>query len=98
MTIASGFIWHSFLKQDPNAIVLDVRSEDSINQPRFGAKKFPLYNQSDFTSRLKKLDKNKHYYIYSKTGEKGELACWLMEEAGFMETTNLDGGLVNFKA
>mgnify|MGYP006079239317 CR=1 FL=1 len=99
MTIASGFIWHSFLKQDPNAVVLYVRSqEESEANLRFGAIEAPLSNEIEFSHYLHHLDRTKHYYIYSKTGVKGELACRLMEEAGFSETTNLDGGLVNFKA
>ena len=97
MTIASGFIWHSFLKQDPKSIVLDVRLSVDINELRFGAIKVPLANENEFNEYLNTLDRNKHYYVYSRTGVKGELACKLMEEAGFSETINLDGGLNNFR-
>lgn len=98
MTIASGFIWHSFLKQDPNAVVLYVRSqEESEAKLRFGAIEAPLSDEIEFNHYLDHFDRTKHYYIYSKTGVKGELACRLMEEAGFSETINLDGGLNNFR-
>ncbi len=98
MIIASGFIWHSFLKQDPDAIVLCVESKEKSEAIlRFGAIEAPLSNEGEFNQYLRHLDKAKHYYIYSKTGVKGELACRLMEEAGFNETINLDGGLINFK-
>jgi rhodanese-related sulfurtransferase len=98
MTIATGFIWHSFLKQDPNAVVLCIRSnEESDTTLRFGAIEAPLSDEIGFRHYLHHLDRTKHYYIYSKTGVKGELACELMEDAGFNETINLDGGLNNFR-
>ena len=97
MLIASGFIWHSFLKQDPNAIVLSIKSKEETGVGlRFGAIEILFSNEIEFNHYLNNLDKTKHYYIYSKTGIRGELACQLMEEAGFSETINLYGGLVNF--
>lgn len=97
MTIASGFIWHSFLKQDSDAIVLYVGTEDdSASILRFGAIEAPLSDAKVFNKYLQNLDKEKHYYVYSKKGLQGEKACRLMEEAGFNETINLDGGIINF--
>lgn len=97
MTIASGSIWHSFLKQDTKAVVLYVKSE---NEPegttRFGALSIPLHNTESFKRTIENLDRQKHYYIYSKSGKSGELACKIMEDAGFVETINLDGGIANF--
>ncbi|PQJ18280.1 MULTISPECIES: rhodanese-like domain-containing protein [Nonlabens] len=97
MTIASGSIWHSFLEQDANPEVLYVKSE---NEPegttRFGALSIPLHNTKSFKRTIENLDKQKHYYVYSKSGKSGAIACQNMEDAGFVETINLNGGIANF--
>jgi rhodanese-related sulfurtransferase len=96
MTIASGSIWHSFLKQDHSAIVLDVRSEsECLSGILFGAIRLDSSDTLTFNKRVNSFDREKHYYIYSQTGKKGEKVCEIMEQMGFKETINLEGGLNN---
>ena len=43
-----------------------------------------------------KLDKDKSYYIYCRTGVRSANSCHLMEELGFVNTYNLIGGIVDW--
>ena len=39
-----------------------------------------------------KLDRDKHYYIYCRSGKRSSQACTLLDQMGFAETYNLAGG------
>jgi rhodanese-related sulfurtransferase len=46
---------------------------------------------------LEKLDKNKAYYIYCRTGSRSANTCELMKEIGFAKTYNLLGGITEWE-
>jgi len=57
------------------------------------ALKVDIDNEEKFIEFLKTLNPENHYYIFSKTGRRGEIACETMERYGFKETINLAGGI-----
>ena len=51
----------------------------------------------NFIQELKKLDKNKSYYVYCRTGSRSANTCVLMKEMGFSKTYNLLGGITEWE-
>ncbi len=67
----------------------ELRLPNSIN--------IDFYNPQDFMQELEKLDKNKVYYIYCRTGSRSANTCELMKEIGFAKTYNLLGGITEWE-
>lgn len=55
-------------------------------------------NQVEFSQFLSSSDKNKHYLIYCRTGNRSGQAMELMQTKGFTRITNLSGGIVSWQA
>lgn len=97
MTILNATIWTSFLEQENDAIVLDVRSPKEWNKGvLFNALPIDIDDSVNFEAFLKSRDKEINYYIYSKSGRRGEMVCAKMEAMGFLKTINLDKGLMGY--
>jgi rhodanese-related sulfurtransferase len=89
--------WVSQLESDYNAVILDVRTEDEWNEGIiFGAILNDIYKGQGFIYRLEEMDKTKNYYVYCKAGARSAQACNIMNQMGFENTFNLDGGFMNW--
>lgn len=85
--------WVSQLSGTPNAKILDVRTESEIEDGRIpNAFNIDIYKGQEFISELEKLDKNKHYFVYCRSGSRSAQACAVMQQMGFEHTYNLEGG------
>ena len=90
--------WTSKLENDPNAVILDVRTEEEWNEGIIpNAILNDIYKGQGFLYRLDELDKTKNYYVYCKAGGRSAQACAIMNELGFKNTYNLLGGFSNWK-
>lgn len=90
--------WISKLENDPNAVILDVRTEEEWNEGIIpNAILNDIYKGQGFLYRLDELDKTKNYYVYCKAGGRSAQACAIMNELGFKNTYNLLGGFSNWK-
>jgi rhodanese-related sulfurtransferase len=49
-----------------------------------------------FEERIRKLDKNKNYFLYCGTGVRSFAAMEIMKKAGFTKLFDLEGGLTNW--
>lgn len=81
------------LKNDPDAVLLDVRTEEEVEEgfiPK--AKNLDIYKGQEFVEELEKLDKSKNYYVYCRSGKRSAQAATLMDNMGFNKTYNLLGG------
>jgi rhodanese-related sulfurtransferase len=94
---------HETLKQNPDALYLDVRTEGefeaghaagAINIPvmvRSGAGQMQL--NPDFVEVAEKvLPKGKKLVVGCMAGGRSQRACEMLEEAGFTDLTNVVGG------
>jgi rhodanese-related sulfurtransferase len=89
--------WVSQLKSDTNAVILDVRTEEEWNDGIIsGAILNDIYKGQGFIYRLEELDKSKNYYVYCKVGGRSAQACSIMNQMGFENTYNLEGGFMNW--
>lgn len=90
--------WASQVSQDPNAIILDVRTEDEWNEGFIPNALFnDIYGGQAFVYRLDELDKTKNIYVYCKSGGRSGQACAVMSQLGFENVFNLEGGIMNWE-
>lgn len=85
--------WSNQLDKDSNAVILDVRTEEEVEEGYIPeAKNIDIYQGQAFVNELEQLDKSKNYYVYCRSGKRSSQACTLMDQMGFNETYNLLGG------
>ena len=90
--------WKTGFENDTDAIILDVRTPEEYEISRIpNSVNIDFYNPEIFMQEVGKLDKDKSYYIYCRTGVRSANSCHLMKELGFTKTYNLIGGIVDWK-
>lgn len=90
--------WISQLEADTNAVILDVRTEDECNEGIIpNAIMIDIYKGQGFIYQVEELDKSKNYYVYCKAGGRSAQACAVMNQLGFENTFNLEGGFMQWK-
>lgn len=80
------------LMEDENVIILDVRAPWEFAEGHIKNGENLDFTDPDFLENMEKLDKNKKYILYCKTGRRGGLAMDAMKNAGFPHVYNLIGG------
>jgi len=89
--------WVSQLEADENAVILDVRTEDECNEGIIpNSINMDIYEGPIFIEKLKALDKSKNYYVYCRSGARSAKACEAMNNLGFENTYNLQGGIMEW--
>lgn len=90
--------WIAQLEADRNAVILDVRTEDECNEGIIpNAIMIDIYKGQGFVYQVEELDKTKNYYVYCKVGGRSAQACAVMNQLGFENTFNLEGGFMQWK-
>ena len=90
--------WEEQLEKDENSFILDVRTPEEVEEGYIpGATNIDIYLGQDFLSELEKLDKSKNYYVYCRSGNRSGQACAIMNNAGFKNAYNLQGGFMNWE-
>ncbi len=85
--------WTKQLQEDNNSVVLDVRTQEEVDQGIIpDTLHIDIYKGQGFINELEKLDKTKNYYVYCKAGGRSAQACAVMNQLGFNNTYNLIGG------
>ena len=91
-------VWRDQLKNDANAIVLDVRTEEEFNEGFIPeAINIDIYKGQGFIYAIEELDKSKNYYVYCRSGGRSGQACSIMNQLGFDNSCNLLGGIMNWE-
>ncbi|TXE11132.1 rhodanese-like domain-containing protein [Seonamhaeicola algicola] len=89
--------WAEQLANDDNAVVLDVRTDAEVAEGIIpNAVHIDFYLGDAFIDEIDKLDKNKNYYVYCRSGNRSGQACAIMEEMGFENAYNLEGGMLDW--
>ncbi len=90
--------WEDQLEKDDNAFILDVRTQEEIEEGYIpNAANIDFYLGQDFINEVEKLDKNKNYYVYCRSGNRSGQACAIMNSVGFKNAYNLEGGFMNWE-
>jgi len=77
-----------------DAIIIDVRTPMEYNEGHIKNSKLIDVSDRDFESQIEKLDKNKAYYVYCRSGGRSSNASQIMVEKGFTKVYNLRGGII----
>lgn len=85
--------------KEADAIILDVRTREEFDQGHIaGAVNIDFNNTAAFNDYVSQLDKNKKYLVYCRSGNRSGQALQLMQDKGFTQITNLDGGIQAWQA
>ncbi len=89
--------WASHLDNDSNAVIIDVRTEEEVSEGCIpNAIHLDIHQGQDFIDAIKKLDTDKSYYVYCRSGARSGQACSIMNQLGFENAYNLMGGFSNW--
>ncbi len=92
ITVLEGETFKEKLSEDPEAVLLDVRTSSEAADGIIPGAKVIDFNSADFADRIATLDKDKTYFVYCKVGARSAKASAAMEEAGFKNLFHLKGG------
>lgn len=85
-------------KDKQSFVIIDVRTpEEFANEYIENAVNLDYYSEK-FRDELNKLDKEKTYLIYCRSGNRSGKALSIMEELAFREVYNILGGIIQWKA
>jgi rhodanese-related sulfurtransferase len=83
--------------ENQNFIILDIRTKDEYQSGHIQNSMMIDFYLDTFENELNKLDKNKTYLIYCRTGRRTGLTLDIMEELDFLEVYNMAGGITQWK-
>jgi rhodanese-related sulfurtransferase len=84
------------MAENPNSVVIDVRTAAEARSGSIkGAVNIDIMSM-DFQQKIAKLDKNKTYFVYCRSGNRSGQACKMMGDAGFTNVYNLSGGMMSW--
>lgn len=84
-------------KQDADDfILLDIRTPQEFAKGRISGAMLIDYYGGDFVERLKKLDRNKTYLIYCRSGNRTGRSLAIFKRLGFGQVYHLESGLIGW--
>jgi rhodanese-related sulfurtransferase len=84
-------------KGNPNFIIIDVRTPEEFTDGHLGDALNLNFNSDTFSEDLQKLDKDKTYLIYCRSGKRSAKAAAIMHELGFKQFYDM-GGIIDWIA
>lgn len=81
-------------EQAHDGVLLDVRTPGEHENWAIPRSLNIDYLSHDLVDQLEKLDKDRTYFVYCRTGRRSIRVCTLMRNGGFEKVYNLEGGLV----
>ena len=79
------------MMRSKDTVLIDVRTQKEINQGIIGKPKKIELGPS-MNNKLSRLDKNKKYVVYCRSGVRSAMASKMMVKMGFEDVNNLRGG------
>ena len=86
------------LKATSNAQLIDVRTPEEFNSKHLENAINIDYNGATFDTEIAKLDKTKPTFVYCLSGGRSSSAVAKMQELGFTELYNMEGGMMKWNA
>ena len=84
------------VKADTSAIILDVRQPEEFAEGHLAqAINLDWLNQTVFINSLAKLNKQKTYYVYCRSGRRSQAAAGKLKAEGF-QVVDLKGGYLHW--
>ncbi len=90
--------WSENIESDQKPIILDVRTyEEFVEKSIPGAILANILEPSEFMQVVEKLEKNSRIFVYCRSGIRSQKACSILDQLGFKETFNLNGGILEWE-
>jgi rhodanese-related sulfurtransferase len=83
--------------RDPGFVLLDVRTPNEFAEERIRGAVMVDYRSPSFRDEMAKLDREKTYLVYCRTGNRTKGALQVMRELGFRNVLHLAGGITKWK-
>lgn len=94
MADLSQIDWTKQLENDPDAVILDVRTQDEVDEGMIpNSVHIDIYGGQEFIDKVEALDETKNYYVYCRSGNRSGQACAILNQLGFENAYNLNGGI-----
>jgi len=91
-------VWSKNIDSDQKQIILDVRTLEEFDEKSIpGSILADILKPSEFINIVEKLDKNSKIFVYCRSGIRSQKACNILDQLGFQETFNLDGGILEWE-
>jgi rhodanese-related sulfurtransferase len=81
---------------DADVVLLDVRTPNEFADGHIDGAVLLNYHSSDFTERLKALDRKKIYLIYCRSGNRSGKSLALFQKLGFRRAYHMDTGVIGW--
>lgn len=81
----------------PKNVLIDVRTPEEYAEGHLPHAINIDVNGDDFEEKIKKLNPNKNYFVYCRSGKRSTLATETMNGLGFMKVANLKDGFISYK-
>jgi rhodanese-related sulfurtransferase len=86
----------TIIADDSSEVILDIRTPEEFDQGIIeGAVNIDFYETS-FADDLDGFDKDAHYVVYCRSGNRSEQAMDTFADLGFTNVTEIDGGIANW--
>lgn len=96
--VASAQDVATVLAADPAPVLIDVRTPAEFAEGHIEGATLIDYNASDFRDRVAELDPDATYVIYCRSGNRSAGARAVLEDLGFVDVTDIEGGILAWNA
>lgn len=93
--LLSGADFVSAYQETADAVLLDVRTPSEFMGGHLSGAKNVDFNGPNFLREIQKLDKEKPYFVYCRSGNRSGQAVAMMQREGFRNIHELQGGIVS---
>ena len=81
---------------ESGVVILDVRTPGEFMTGHIQGAQNIDFESGSFESQIESLDKNGTYAVYCRSGNRSGQAVKVMQDAGFKNIYNLDGGVIDW--
>lgn len=83
-------------ENDENAVIIDVRTQYEYKMGHIPNSNLIDIMNPAFLQEIEKLDKNKNYYLYCRSGNRSYHAGMAMLQMGFGNVSHLQNGIIDW--
>jgi rhodanese-related sulfurtransferase len=81
---------------ESGVVILDVRTPGEFAEGYIEGARMIDFQGGSFETEITSLDKNATYAVYCRSGNRSGQAVKIMQDAGFLNLFNLEGGVIDW--
>jgi rhodanese-related sulfurtransferase len=81
---------------ESGVVILDVRTPGEFAEGYIEGARMIDFQGGSFETEIEALDKNATYAVYCRSGNRSGQAVKIMQDAGFLNLFNLEGGVIDW--